>query len=61
LLLSGADGLSKNSLELESMLAVISNQFDGDGGDGETTSFSFIPPKQAKSDSLPALTATAGV
>lgn len=29
LLLSGVDGLSRNSLELESMLAVISNQSDG--------------------------------
>jgi len=35
LLLSGVDGLSRNSLELESMLAVISHQFDGNGGAGQ--------------------------
>lgn len=34
-LLSGVDGLSKNSLELESILAVISHQFDGNGGVGQ--------------------------
>jgi CheY-like chemotaxis protein len=32
LLVSGVDGLSRNSLELESMLAVISKRFDGNGG-----------------------------
>ncbi len=35
LLLSGVGGLSRNSLELESMLAVISNRFDGNGGVGQ--------------------------
>jgi len=35
LLLSGVDGLSRNSLELESMLAVISNRFNGKGGSGQ--------------------------
>jgi DNA-binding NtrC family response regulator len=35
LLLSGVNGLNRNSLELESMLAVISNRFDGNGGFGQ--------------------------
>jgi hypothetical protein len=35
LLLSGVDGSSRNSLEWESMLAVISNQFVGNGGVGQ--------------------------
>ena len=35
LLLSGVNSLSRNSLELESMLAVISNQFDGNGCFGQ--------------------------
>jgi DNA-binding NtrC family response regulator len=35
LLLGGVDGLNRKSLELESMLAVISNRFDGNGGCGQ--------------------------
>jgi len=35
LLLSGGDDLNRDSLELESMLAVISNQSDGNGGFGQ--------------------------
>ena len=35
LLLSGVNRLNRNSLELESMLAVISNRFDGNGGFGQ--------------------------
>ena len=57
LLLSGVDGLSRNSLELEGMLAVISNQFDGNGGDDALPSSSFSSPKPAISSSSPVLAA----
>ena len=57
LLLSGVDGLSRNSLELESMLAVISNRFDGNGGDDAFPSSSFRSPKPVISSSSPALAA----
>ena len=59
LLLNGVDGLSRNSLELESMLAVISNRFDGNGGNEAHSTSSFRSPKPAisRSSSPPALTA----
>jgi CheY-like chemotaxis protein len=57
LLLSGVEGLSRNSLELESMLAVISNKFDGNGGNDAFPSSSFRSPKPAISSSSPVLAA----
>jgi hypothetical protein len=57
LLLSGVDGLNRNSLELESMLAVISNQFDGNEVDDTYPTSSFKTPKPVISSSSPLLTA----
>jgi DNA-binding NtrC family response regulator len=57
LLLSGVGGLSRNSLEMEGMLAVISNQFVGNGAAVHPTS-SFKSPKPAISSSSPVLAAT---
>lgn len=57
LLLSGVDGLSRNSLELESMLAVISNRYDGNGDVVALSSSSFRSPAPAISSSSPVLAA----
>lgn len=56
LLLRGVDGPSRNSLVSESLLAVISHHFYGNGGDGENPSSSLRPPKPAKFNSPPELT-----